>query len=505
MLFLPARRAVHRLRHVELVADDLRAALDPLRERAVVPRCRPSAASPSCSRRRRGAAAPAPRAPRRRASAWKTVFFGRRSRCSSSPSACPARRALRRARRRARGRLDDRAPRRLRRAVGDPARDGELGASRSSASATPTTIRCCASSSRHLDGLLLRERATGDAAHAAVPLAGLGHGAREPRAGRRRASRADAPGAARARRRGCSASRCRAPGDWSRRNAAPPGRLVLRAPQRVLSGRRRHLHGAHGAARARAPTSPSAAQEAACARGLAWMLGMQNDDGGWASFDRDNDKQWLTAGAVRRPQRHDRSEHGRHHRAACSSASATSRASTRRAPGRAARARVPAPRSDHRRVLVRALGRELHLRDLAGAARPRARIGEDLEAPYVRRARALAARAPERRRRLGREHRELRRPVAARHRRLDAEPDGLGAHGAARRRTRPTAPAASSAACATCSTARTPTGRGSRSPGRGRAFRRSSISNYHFYRHYFPLMALAQLARARQIPLAPSA
>src|SRR3954462_12854273 len=24
------------------------------------------------------------------------------------------------------------------------------------------------------------------------------------------------------------------------------------------------------------------------------MLGMQNGDGGWASFDRDNDKRWLT-------------------------------------------------------------------------------------------------------------------------------------------------------------------------------------------------------------------
>ena len=29
-------------------------------------------------------------------------------------------------------------------------------------------------------------------------------------------------------------------------------------------------------------------------RGLAWLLGMQNRDGGWASFDRENDKRWLT-------------------------------------------------------------------------------------------------------------------------------------------------------------------------------------------------------------------
>ena len=35
-------------------------------------------------------------------------------------------------------------------------------------------------------------------------------------------------------------------------------------------------------------------QERAIRRGLTWMLGMQNRDGGWGSFDRDNDKRWLT-------------------------------------------------------------------------------------------------------------------------------------------------------------------------------------------------------------------
>jgi len=35
-------------------------------------------------------------------------------------------------------------------------------------------------------------------------------------------------------------------------------------------------------------------QKKAIERGVLWMLGMQNDDGGWASFDKGNDKEWLT-------------------------------------------------------------------------------------------------------------------------------------------------------------------------------------------------------------------
>ena len=35
-------------------------------------------------------------------------------------------------------------------------------------------------------------------------------------------------------------------------------------------------------------------QRRAIERGVVWMLGMQNDDGGWASFDRGNDKEWMT-------------------------------------------------------------------------------------------------------------------------------------------------------------------------------------------------------------------
>jgi squalene-hopene/tetraprenyl-beta-curcumene cyclase len=86
---------------------------------------------------------------------------------------------------------------------------------------------------------------------------------------------------------------CDVPGDWTRRNPAPPGGwyfehrnpyypdvddtcIALMVLRRVSAG------------------VPAATQDAAVQRGLNWMLGMQNADGGWASFDRDNDKRWLT-------------------------------------------------------------------------------------------------------------------------------------------------------------------------------------------------------------------
>jgi squalene-hopene/tetraprenyl-beta-curcumene cyclase len=89
------------------------------------------------------------------------------------------------------------------------------------------------------------------------------------------------------------AKQCRVPGDWEHRNAALPGgwyfeNLNERYPDvddtcmalMVLQRARAH--------------EPESVQRDAVARGLAWMLGMQNRDGGFASFDRDNDKRWLT-------------------------------------------------------------------------------------------------------------------------------------------------------------------------------------------------------------------
>ncbi len=85
----------------------------------------------------------------------------------------------------------------------------------------------------------------------------------------------------------------RRPGDWSRRNQAPPGGWYFEHRNEFYPDVDDTCMALMVLRRARADV-PVAVQEAAVQRGLTWMLGMQNADGGWASFDRDNDKQWLT-------------------------------------------------------------------------------------------------------------------------------------------------------------------------------------------------------------------
>lgn len=82
------------------------------------------------------------------------------------------------------------------------------------------------------------------------------------------------------------------PGDWSRRNDAPPGGWFFEHRNEFYPDVDDTCMALMVLRQARADVPP-ATQEAAVQRGLRWMLGMQNADGGWASFDRENDKRWL--------------------------------------------------------------------------------------------------------------------------------------------------------------------------------------------------------------------
>jgi squalene-hopene/tetraprenyl-beta-curcumene cyclase len=89
------------------------------------------------------------------------------------------------------------------------------------------------------------------------------------------------------------AKQTRRVGDWAHRNAAPPGGWYFEHRNEHYPDVDDTCMALMVLRQARAGV-PEEAQAASIARGLTWMLGMQNRDGGWASFDRDNDKAWLT-------------------------------------------------------------------------------------------------------------------------------------------------------------------------------------------------------------------
>jgi squalene-hopene/tetraprenyl-beta-curcumene cyclase len=144
---------------------------------------------------------------------------------------------------------------------------------------------------RHLDGLLLGEPAGGnlrmqpclspvwDTVIASYALAQAGLGSEHPALRRAASWLLDKQTSRR--------------GDWSRRNQAAPGGWYFEHRNELYPDVDDTCMALMVLRRARAEV-PEATQEAAVRRGLTWMLGMQNADGGWASFDRDNDKQWLT-------------------------------------------------------------------------------------------------------------------------------------------------------------------------------------------------------------------
>jgi squalene-hopene/tetraprenyl-beta-curcumene cyclase len=86
---------------------------------------------------------------------------------------------------------------------------------------------------------------------------------------------------------------CRRPGDWSGRNPAPPGGWYFEHRNEFYPDVDDTCMALMVLHHARA-LEPEATQQQAMQRGLTWMLGMQNGDGGWGAFDRDNDKRWPT-------------------------------------------------------------------------------------------------------------------------------------------------------------------------------------------------------------------
>jgi squalene-hopene/tetraprenyl-beta-curcumene cyclase len=89
------------------------------------------------------------------------------------------------------------------------------------------------------------------------------------------------------------AKQTRRPGDWAIRNPAPPGGWYFEHRNEFYPDVDDTCMALMVLVQGPAATADTG-RAAAIQRGLDWMMGMQNTDGGWASFDRDNDRRWLT-------------------------------------------------------------------------------------------------------------------------------------------------------------------------------------------------------------------
>jgi squalene-hopene/tetraprenyl-beta-curcumene cyclase len=83
------------------------------------------------------------------------------------------------------------------------------------------------------------------------------------------------------------------PGDWHIKNPAPPGGWYFEFANEFYPDVDDTIM-VMMALRWASPAGQRQEIDDAIARGLIWVRGMQNVDGGWASFDRDNDKAFLT-------------------------------------------------------------------------------------------------------------------------------------------------------------------------------------------------------------------
>ena len=83
------------------------------------------------------------------------------------------------------------------------------------------------------------------------------------------------------------------PGDWQVKNPCPPGGWFFEFENEFYPDVDDTIM-AMMALRTVSPLGQDERVDAAIGRALTWTLGMQNADGGWASFDRDNDMAFLT-------------------------------------------------------------------------------------------------------------------------------------------------------------------------------------------------------------------
>ncbi len=202
--------------------------------------------------------------------------------------------------------------------------------------------------------------------HAALQVAGVGYGICAVRSGRkRRAGQRSAHG--RVRRLDpaeAGTHRRRLEGE---EQAGTARRLVLRVQQRVLSRRGRQCHGLSGAER-RWSIRTAATSASRCSARIDWIFSMQCKNGGWASFDKDNNRMvfqyipFADHNAMLDPPTVDITGRMLEMLAAYGY--------DRNDPAVKKAIKFIRERAGAGRLLVRTLGRELHLRHHAGAARP---------------------------------------------------------------------------------------------------------------------------------------
>ncbi len=231
-------------------------------------------------------------------------------------------------------------------------------------------------------------------------------------------------------------------------------------------------------------------------RAIAWEFAMQCRNGGWGSFDKDNTKMifqyipFADHNAMLDPPS------GRHHRAHAGDARRLRLHA--RGQARAAGHQVHLQRAGARRKLVRPLGRELHLRNVPGAARPRRHRRRPPRAADSA-GRGVDSHGAESRWRLGRDLRQLRRSRHARHWSQHALANGVGA---ARPCSPPatTAPTPSPRACAGCSSASAPTEAGTSPWARGPRARPSSPAPDSPRFFIWPIPCTASTSRSWRSP-----